>query len=78
LNEEKVRNFSKLARSHICACHAFEDTQNNNSNNLAVISCAKQFEKIEQTMVQKTHRRAFVLIESFATPKWREGHHHSG
>jgi hypothetical protein len=32
LNNEKVRSISEQARSHICACHAFEHTRNNNNN----------------------------------------------
>jgi hypothetical protein len=50
LNKEKVRSFSKPARSHICACCAFEHTQNNNNNGLALITCAIEHEKIEQTV----------------------------
>jgi hypothetical protein len=80
LNKEKVMGFSKLARSHICACHAFEHTQNNDndSNDLAVISCAKQREKIEQ-MVQKFRTRscAFDFDRKFCDAHM-EGHHHSG
>jgi hypothetical protein len=66
LNKEKVRSFSKQARSHICACCAFEHTQNNNDNNLALITCAIECEKMVQ-MVQsfRTHRCAFDFDRNF-------------
>ena len=64
LNKEKVRSFSKRARSYICAYYAFEHTQNN--NDLALITCAIEYEKIEQ-MVQsfRTHRCAFDFDRKF-------------
>jgi hypothetical protein len=66
LNKEKVRSFSKRARSYICAYFEFEHTRNNNNNNLALISCAIEYEKIEQ-MVQnfRTHRCAFDFDRKF-------------
>ena len=66
MNKEKVRSFSKRARSYICAYYAFENTRNDNSNEIAVLSCAIEYEKIEQ-MVQlfRTHRCAFDFDRKF-------------
>jgi hypothetical protein len=66
LNKEKVRSFSKRARSYICAYYEFEHTRNDDNNDLALISCAIEYEKIEQ-MVQnfRTHRCAFDFDRKF-------------
>jgi hypothetical protein len=45
LKKEKVRSFSKRARSHIiCACCEFEHTRNSDNNDLALVSCAIEHE----------------------------------
>jgi hypothetical protein len=60
LKKEKLRSFSKRAKSCICACYEFEHTRNSDNNNLALVSCAIERGKIEE-MVQNflTHHRAF-------------------
>jgi hypothetical protein len=74
LTKEKVRSFSKRARSYICACYAFEHTRGNGrSNDIALISCAIEYEKIEQ-MVQlfRTHRCAFDFDRKFCDAHMRD------
>jgi hypothetical protein len=74
LTKEKVRSFSKRARSYICAYYAFEHTRGNGrSNDIALISCAIEYEKIEQ-MVQlfRTHRCAFDFDRKFCDAHMRD------
>ena len=73
LTKEKVRSFSERARSYICACHSFEHTRNSRSNDIALISCAIEYEKIEQ-MVQlfRTHRCAFDFDRKFCDAHMRD------
>jgi hypothetical protein len=66
LNKEKVRSFSKRARSHVCACYEFEHTRNSDNNDLALVSCAIECEKIEQMVKNfRTHRCAFDFDRKF-------------
>ena len=75
ITKEKVRSFSKRARSYICAYYTFEHTKQNinNSNNetinhdaMAVLSCAIEYEKIEQMVKMfRTHRCAFDFDRKF-------------
>jgi hypothetical protein len=57
ITKEKVRSFSKRARSYICAYYALEHTKQNINNNdketinhdeMVLLSCAMEYEKIEQ------------------------------
>ena len=66
---EKARNFSKRARSYICAYYAFKHTKQNINNNdnetinhdkMALLSCAIEYEKIEQMVKMfRSHCSAF-------------------
>jgi hypothetical protein len=67
ITKEKLRSFSKRARSYICAYYALEHTKQNTNNNdnetinhdeMALLSCAIKYEKIEQMVKTfRTHRK---------------------
>jgi hypothetical protein len=68
ITKEKVRSFSKGARSYICGYYEFEHTKQNINNNdetinhdgIAILSCANKYGKIEQMVKMfRTHRCAF-------------------
>jgi hypothetical protein len=75
ITKEKMRSFSKRARSYICAYYALEHTKqsiNNNDNKtinydeMALLSCAIENEKIEQMVKTfRTHRCAFEFDWKF-------------
>ena len=75
ITKEKVRSFSKRARSYICAYYALEHTKQNINNNdnetinhdeMALLSCAIEYEKIEQMVKMfRTHRCAFDFDRKF-------------
>jgi hypothetical protein len=73
ITKEKVRSFSKRARSYICAYYALEHTKQNNNDNetinhdeMALLSCAIEYEKIEQMVKMfRTHRCAFDFDREF-------------
>jgi hypothetical protein len=75
ITKERVRSFSKRARSYICAYYALEHTKQNINNNdnetmnhdeMALLSCAIEYEKIEQMVKMfRTHRYAFDLYPKF-------------
>jgi hypothetical protein len=82
ITKQQVRSYSKRARSYICAYYAFEHPKQNinNSNNettkhdeMAVLSCAIEYEKIEQ-MVQnfRSHRCAFDFDRKFCNAHVKE------
>jgi hypothetical protein len=71
ITKEKVRSFSKRARSYICAYYAFKHTKQNINNNdnetinhdeVALLSCAIEYEKIEEMV--KCSVLAIVLSTS--------------
>jgi hypothetical protein len=75
ITKEKVRSFSKRARTYICAYYALEHTKQNINNNdndtinhdeMALLSCAVEYEKIEQMLKMfRTHRCAFDFDRKF-------------
>jgi hypothetical protein len=75
ITKEKVRSFSKRARSYICAYYALEHTKQNinindnetiNHDEMALLSCAIEYEKIEQMVKMfRTHRCAFDFDRKF-------------
>jgi hypothetical protein len=74
-NKRKSEKVSKRARSYICAYYALEHTKQNINNNdnetinhdeMALLSCAIEYEKIEQMVKMfRTHRCAFDFDQKF-------------
>jgi hypothetical protein len=78
ITKEKVRSFSKRARSYICAYYAFKHTKQNINNNnyattnydeMALLSCAIEYEKIQQMVKMfRTQRCTFDFDRNSGIP----------